>query len=131
MAHPSNLTPTNTYIIDATATDLLATPYNADASLDSYFHTISCSVAGTVNVTGGSIFVYVDVSESTSDFAKFINPDTGEVFADNTTMDALGDGFYESISTESRALKMGVGQTVYGRFTAVQSDGTFEGFAYR
>lgn len=130
MAHPSNLIPNQTHIIDVAAVDLQATPYNGDSSLDNYFHTISCSVGGTVNVTGGSVFVYVDVSESTSDFEKFIDPATGKIFISNAVMDAYGDGFFQSIDTEARALVMGVGQTVYGKFTSVKSDGTFAGFAY-
>jgi len=33
MAHPSNLIPNQTHIIDAAAVDLQATPYNGDSSL--------------------------------------------------------------------------------------------------
>ena len=45
-------------------------------------------------------------------------------------MNAAGDAFYESISSQDTDLTMIAGQTIYGRFDSLKSDGTFTGFAY-
>ena len=126
MAHPSEVLPKSIYVIDATATDLQATPKSGK------FFSITCSVAGSVNVTGGGVFIYVDASELADDAAaqKFIDPSDGVVFSTKAEVVAAGDGFYESIPTEARAVPMIAGQTIYGRFDSVKSDGTFTGFAY-
>ena len=126
MAHPSEVLPKSIYVIDATATDLQATPKSGK------FFSITCSVAGSVNVTGGGVFIYVDASELADDAAaqKFIDPSDGVAFSTKAEVVAAGDGFYESIPTEARAVPMIAGQTIYGRFDSVKSDATFTGFAY-
>ena len=124
MAHPSNALPTNTYVIDAAATDVQATPKSGK------FHSISCSVAGTVTVTGGGVYIYVDVTLATDVHTGFIDPATGVAFVDDATMNTADDGFYESVSTTPRNIVMIAGQTIYGKFDSVKSDGTFTGFAY-
>jgi len=128
MAHPSEALPKRIYVIDATATDLQATPKSGK------FFSITCSVAGSVNVTGGGVFIYVDASELANDAAaqKFIDPSDGVAFSTKAEVEAAaaGDGFYESIPTEARAIPMIAGQTIYGRFDSLKSDGTFIGFAY-
>ena len=45
-------------------------------------------------------------------------------------MNSAGDGFFETLSTSEVDLVMIAGQTIYGRFDSVKSDGTFTGFAY-
>lgn len=126
MAHPSETLPKSIYVIDATATDLQATPKSGK------FFSITCSVAGSVNVTGGGVFIYVDASELADNAAaqKFIDPSDGVAFSTKAEVEAADDGFYESIPTEARAIPMIVGQTIYGRFDSLMSDGTFTGFAY-
>lgn len=124
MAHPSNALPNTTYVIDANAVDVQATPKSGT------FHSISCSVGGTVTVTGGGVYIYVDVSVATDVHTGFIDPATGVVFEDDATMNTAGDGFYESVSTTARNIVMIAGQNIYGKFDSVKSDGTFTGFAY-
>ena len=124
MGHPSNSLAKNTYLISATTTDVSATPKQGT------FHSITCTVAGTVKVKGGGVYEYVDVSDATNTFSNYIDPDTGAAFADDATMNTAGDGFYERIGTVETDMAMIAGQTVYGRFTTVKSDGTFTGFAY-
>jgi len=125
MAHPSEQLPKNTYLISATTTDVNAGPKNAD-----HFFAITCSVAGTVKVRGGGVYEYVDISDATDTFQNYIDPDTGSAFADDATMNTAGDGFYQRIDTIDTDIAMIAGQTVYGRFASVKSDGTFTGFAY-
>ena len=121
-----NQLPSNIYVIDATATDVNATPKNGK------FFSITCTAAGSITVTGGSAFIYVDASELADDAAsqKFIDPSDGVAFSKKAEVVSAGDGFYESIPTEARAIPMIAGQTIYGRFDSVKSDGTFTGFAY-
>ena len=123
MAHPSEQMPKNTYLISATTTDVNAGPKNAD-----HFTAITCTVAGTVKVRGGGVYEYVDVSDATNVFQNYIDPDTGLAFADNASM--TPDGFYQRIDSVDTDIAMIAGQTVYGRFASVKSDGTFTGFAY-
>jgi hypothetical protein len=52
------------------------------------------------------------------------------VFSTKAEVVTAGDGFYESIPAEARAIPMIAGQTIYGRFDSIMSDGTFTGFAY-
>lgn len=126
MAHPSETLPKSIYVIDATATDLQATPKSGK------FFSITCSVAGSVSVTGGGVFIYVDANTLANDAAaqKFIDPSDGVAFSTKAEVVAADDGFYESIPTEARAIPMIAGQTIYGRFDSLMSDGTFTGFAY-
>jgi hypothetical protein len=126
MAHPSEVLPKRIYVIDATATDLQATPKSGK------FFSITCSVAGSVNVTGGGVFIYVDASALADDAAaqKFIDPSDGVAFSTKAEVVTADDGFYESIPAEARAIPMIAGQTIYGRFDSIMSDGTFTGFAY-
>jgi len=123
-----NQLPSNIYVIDASTAD--------DASADftpksGKFFSITCTVAGSVNVAGGSVFTYADASTlSDADAAKLIDPLDGEPFASDEDVETRGDAYYESISSEFRAIPMIAGQTIYGRFDSVKSDGTFTGFAY-
>jgi|TARA_R100001509_G_scaffold90490_1_gene51999 uncharacterized protein (UPF0264 family) len=124
MPHPTNSSPTTTYLISATTTDVSAAPKNG------YFSSIVCSVAGTVKVKGGGVYEYVDISDATDTFQNYIDPDTGVAFANDAAMNSAGDGFYQRISTVETDIVMIAGQTVYGRFDSLKSDGTFTGFAY-
>ena len=124
MAHPSNSLAKNTYLISATTTDVSATPKQGK------FFSITCTVAGTVKVKGGGVYEYVDVSDATNTFGNYIDPNTGAAFATDAAMNTRGDGFYERIGTAETDIAMIAGQTVYGRFDSVKSDGTFTGFAY-
>lgn len=124
MAHPSNALPSSTYVIDDAATDLQATPKSGK------FHSIACSVGGTVTVTGGGVYIYVDVTVASNVHTGFIDPATGVAFATDAAMNTAGDGFYESVSTTTRDIVMIAGQSIYGKFDSVKSDGTFTGFAY-
>jgi len=119
-----NQLPTNIYAISATTTDVSATPVRGK------FFAITCSVAGTVKVKGADIFQYVDVTDSSGVHTGFIDQGTGAAFADDATMNSAGDGFFETLSTSEVDLVMIAGQTIYGRFDSVKSDGTFTGFAY-
>jgi len=123
--HPHNQLPSNIYVIDAAATDVQATPRSGK------FFAISCTIGGSVIVTGGGIFIYADVGDlSDADAQKLIDPQDGQAFASDEDAEARGDGFYESIATEARTIPMVAGQTIYGRFDSVKSDATFTGFAY-
>ena len=118
MSHPSNSLAKNTYLISATTTDVSATPKQGK------FFSIACTVGGTVKVKGGGVY------ESTDTFLNYIDPNTGAAFADDAAMNTRGDGFYERIGTVETDIVMTAGQTVYGRFDSLKSDGTFTGFAY-
>ena len=124
MGHISNTLPNNTYLISATTTDVNATPKQGK------FTAITCTVAGTVKVRAGGVYEYVDVSDATNTYQNYIDPDTGAAFADDATMNSAGDGFYERINSVDTDVAMIAGQTIYGRFDSVKSDGTFTGFAY-
>jgi hypothetical protein len=138
MAHPSAALPKALYIIDAAATDVYATPTvqlpdgetSGRKEVKTKFIAVTCTVAGTLKVKGGSIFKYVDVSDSTSDFSSYRDGATGAAYASNAAMDALGDGFFQALETVEIDLPMIAGQTVYGNFDSLKSDGTFTGFAY-
>lgn len=119
-----NSTPKNIYVISATTTDVAATPVSGK------FSAITCSVAGTVKVTGGGIFQYVDVGDADNVHTNFIDADTGLVYAADAAMNTDGDGFFETVNTAEVDLVMIAGQTIYGKFDSVKSDGTFTGFAY-
>ena len=132
MAHPSNAFSTNTYLI---AADVIAdgetvaqTTYGA--SNGGAFHAITCTVAGTVKVRGGGLYKFVDVSDATDVHQNFINPATGAPFISDAVMNAALDGFYESIDSIDVSVVMIAGQSIYGKFASVLSDGTFTGFAY-
>ena len=116
--------PKSTYLISATTTDVNATPKHGS------FSAITCTVAGTVKVRGGGVYEYVDVSAATDVHTNFIDPSTGAAFANDTLMNSAGDGFYQKINSVDTDIAMIAGQTVYGRFDSVKSDGTFTGFAY-
>ena len=120
----NNQLPRNIYAIAADVVDVSATPARGK------FFAITCTVAGSVLVKGGGVFIYVDVSDSTSVHTTFIDPATGVPFVNDAAMNTRGDGFYESIETTERTLVMIAGQTIYGRFDSLKSDGTFTGFTY-
>lgn len=123
MGHISNTLPNNTYLISADV-DIKAPPRQGK------FNAVTCTVAGTLKVTGGGVYEYVDVSDATDTFQNYIDPDTGAPFVDDATMNTAGDGFYERKAGVSTDVVMIAGQTIYGRFDNVTSDGTFTGFAY-
>jgi hypothetical protein len=87
-------------------------------------------VAGTVKVKGGGVYEYVDVTDATDTFQNYIDPNTGVAFANDAAMNTRDDGFYQRIDSVETDIAMIAGQTVYGRFASVKSDGTFTGFAY-
>ena len=116
--------PKSTYLISANTTDVNATPKHGS------FSAVTCTVAGTVKVRGGGVYEYVDVSDASDVHTSFIDPTTGVVFADDAAMNTRGDGFYQKINSVDTDIAMIAGQTVYGRFDSVKSDGTFTGFAY-
>ena len=116
--------PKSTYLISATTTDVNATPKHGS------FSAITCTVAGTVKVRGGGVYEYVDIDDATDVHQNFIDPTTGEVFVNDAAMNTRGDGFYQKVNSVDTDIAMIAGQTVYGRFDSVKSDGTFTGFAY-
>ena len=124
MAHPSEVLAKSIYVISTTTTDVFATPKSGK------FFSITCSIGGVVKVKGGGVYEYVDVSDATNTFQNYIDPATGVAFVSDAAMNAAGDAFYESISSQDTDLTMIAGQTIYGRFDSLKSDGTFTGFAY-
>lgn len=123
MAHPSNLLPTSTYIITASATGADVTPASGTV-----FHSVTCSIGGSITVNAGSVYEFVDgATASETGATGYINPNTGEAFS-VTGHGGYSTGFYQPVGTTT--ITMIAGQTIYGRFTTVQSDGTFTGFAY-
>ena len=119
-----NQLPSNIYVITAVTTDVSATPVRGK------FFAITCTVAGTVKVKGSGVFQYVDISDASDVHTGFIDQSDGEVFGSDSDMNSAGDGFFETLSTVEVDLVMIAGQTIYGRFDSVKSDGTFTGFAY-
>ncbi len=125
MAHPSSALPTNTYLISTSATTNVG-PKNAD-----HFFAITCTVAGTVKVKGGGLYEYINIDNASgSDVIKYIDPSTGAAYADQAAATGDTTGFYQKINSEEVDVVMIAGQTIYGRFDSVKSDGTFTGFAY-
>ena len=125
-----NQLPSNIYVIDAAVTDTDADSNPVAHPIQGKFFAINCTIAGTVKVTGGSIFQYVDIDDSSSVHQNFIDADTGEAYSADSAMNTDGDGFFETISTGEVNIPMIAGQTIYGRFDSLKSDGTFTGFAY-
>jgi len=122
--NPQNQLPSSIYVISATTTDVSAAPVRGK------FFSITCTAAGTVKVKGGGVFQYVDVSDATNVHTGFIDADTGKAYTSDADMNSDGDGFFETVSTSEVDIPMIAGQTIYGRFDSVKSDGTFTGFAY-
>lgn len=125
MAHPSEQMPKNTYLISASATTNVG-PKNAD-----HFFAVTCTVAGTLKVKGAGVYEYVNIDDANStEVVKYIDPSTGAAYTG--TAAATGDttGFYQRVDSVETDIAMIAGQTVYGRFASVKSDGTFTGFAY-
>ena len=60
------------------------------------------------------------------DGAEHIDPVTGVAHTGNTS----AEGFFEKLSSVELDIPMIVGQTIYGRFDSLKTDGTFTGFAY-
>ena len=118
-----NQLPSSIYIISADA-DVSSAPVRGK------FFAITCSVGGTVKVKGPGVFQYVDVSDASDVHTGFIDADTGKAYTSDTDMNSDGDGFFETVSTSEVDIPMIAGQTIYGRFDSVKSDGTFTGFAY-
>ena len=119
-----NQLPDNVYIISATTTDVSAAPIRGK------FFAITCSVAGTVKVKGAGVFEYVDVSDASDVHTKYIDADTGEAYSADSDMNSDGDGFFQKVDGNETDIVMIAGQTIYGRFDSLKSDGTFTGFAY-
>lgn len=125
MAHPAEQLPKNTYAISTSAITAVG-PKNAD-----HFFAITCTAGGVVSVKGGGVYEYVNVDTlSEANVKKYINPDTGVAYTGVTDADGDPTGFYQKIGSEEVSITMVAGQTIYGRFTTVKSDGTFTGFAY-
>jgi len=119
-----NQFPSNIYVISTSAT-------GDEAPLRGNFFAITCTIAGNVTVTGGGVHVYVDIDSATGgDVVKYIDPNTGEAYENATAADGDSPGFYEKVGSETSVLSMIAGQTIYGRFDSVKTDGTFTGFAY-
>ena len=126
-----NQLPSNIYVIDATVTDTDASSNPVAHPIQGKFFSITCTAAGTVKVTGGGIFQYVDISDhATNIHLNLIDADTGSAYTADSDMTADGDGFFETVSTVEVDIPLIAGQTIYGRFDTVRSDGTFTGFAY-
>jgi len=119
MAHPSDSFGKNLHIITTSST-VLSAPRVGD-----HFFAINCTVAGTATVEGGA---YVYFASGATPGVGYIDPRTGEPFGAATTTGEAG--YYETIGTTDVAIPMIAGQTVYGKFDTVKSDGTFTGFAY-
>ena len=111
-----NQLPANIYVI-TTGTTTHSAPVNGK------FFSVTCTAAGTLKVKGGGEYAFIDASASGS---GHIDPTTGLEFTGNTS----SDGFYEKLSTSETDIPMIAGQTIYGRFDTLKSDGTFTGFAY-
>ena len=129
MAHPSSALPTNTYLISAATNAESATgdftPKNAD-----HFFAVTCTIAGTLKIKGAGVYEYVDVTDATDTFQNYIDPTTGVAFANDAAINTRGDAYYQRIDSVYTDIAMIAGQTVYGKFASVISDGTFTGFAY-
>ena len=111
-----NQLPSNIYVISTAVTNQLPPAKGK-------FFSITCTVAGTVSVKGGAGFEHKAGSVSGT---SHIDPSTGVAHTGNTA----AEGFFEKISSAELDIPMIAGQTIYGRFDSVKSDGTFTGFAY-
>lgn len=122
--NPHNQLPSNIYVISTSAT-------GDETPLRGNFFAITCTIAGNVTVTGGGIHEYVDIDSATGgEVVKYIDPNTGVAYVDTDGADGDSPGFYEKVGSETSVLSMIAGQTIYGRFDSVKTDGTFTGFAY-
>jgi hypothetical protein len=122
VAHPSSKYLKSSYVIETDTT-------NGRPSTG-YFSAITCNVAGNVIVRGSGLFGFADADGSPTGWVAYIDPSTGKRFADADALLAAGDGYYEFVPTINVGLTMVSGQTIYGRWTSVSSDGTFTGFAF-
>ena len=119
MAHPTQAFPRGFYVIDEAQT----------ATAD--FYAVTCEVAGDITVTGGGRFEYVDIdAASASDVVKYIDPSTGQAYANEAAATGDAAGFYEKISTEATTITLAAGQTVYGQFASVTGVGSVQVIAY-
>ena len=121
MAHPSNLIGSNPHYITGDVT--------ATLSGDDYFHTVTVSTGGTLDIKGGGIFHYLAANSSSGNLAatKHIDPSTGVAFtADDNTA-----GLYEALGNTPVSFVLTAGITIYGRFTEIDSDGTAISIAYK
>lgn len=119
MAHPSDALGKNIHVITTSATAQVG------PTVGDHFYAINCTAPGTCTVEGGP---YVYFASGATPGVGYIDPDTGEAFGASDTTSAAG--FFAPVSTTDVALVMIAGQTVYGRFNTLKSDGTFTGFAY-
>ena len=111
MAHPTQSFPKGFYDIN-----------EASATATESFYAITCYVAGNIEVQGGGRFEYVNIdAASASDVVKYIDPSTGQAYADEAAANGDATGFYEKIPTEKTTIALAVGQTVYGDFTVVST----------
>jgi len=119
-----NQLPSNIYVISASAT-------TASSPVNGKFFSITCSVAGDITVKGGACFEYINIdAASAADVVKYIDPSTGDAYVDEAAANGDATGFYQKVSSQDVRITMVAGQTIYGRFDSVKSDGTFTGFAY-
>ena len=111
MAHPTQSFPKGFYDIN-----------EASASATENFYAVTCYVAGNIEVQGGGRFEYVDIdAASASDVVKYIDPSTGQAYANEAAASGDAAGFYEKIPTEKSTIALALGQTIYGDFTVVST----------
>ena len=130
--HPSELPPKHVYVLDGTDTAGNRAP-RISALDEQVFHRIDCTAAASIIVTGFGIFEYVGSVADDATAAKYIDPLTGAPFTDKDIFDdsSHGAGFYEKIDTEAMTVPMIAGQTMFGKFKTIDTNGTtFKGFAY-
>ena len=130
--HPSELPPKHVYVLDGTDTAGNRAP-RISAPDEQVFHSIHSTLSASISVTGYGIFEYVASVADNAAAAKYIDPLTGEPFVSKAIFDDSdhGAGFYEKIDTEAMTVPMIAGQTMYGKFKTIDTNGTtFKGFAY-
>jgi len=111
-----NQLPSNIYVISTAAVNQIAPARGK-------FFAITCTIAGTVSVKGGGGFERL---ASGAGGTGHIDPVTGVAHTGNTA----AEGFFEKLSSGELDIPMIAGQTIYGRFDSLKTDGTFTGFAY-
>ena len=91
------------------------------------FVAIQCTATGgTFTVKGSGLYEYVDIdSASAGDVVKYVNPVTGEAYADEAAADGVSAGYFEVVGdAKTVTIEIASGQTVYGRFTEVDATDT-------
>ena len=84
-----------------------------------YFDSVTSQGTGTLRLYGG-VFQYVDIDDEDADgVVEYINPDTGEAFADEAAADGKAAGWYEKVPTAFVSVTIPAGTPIYGRFTQI------------